>query len=409
MRRSRTAFLAVLFAVLASGRAFAAATPGEIEDIKIRALINKMALNDAEAKQASEELWKIGQAAVPRLIEALGHPEPRVRRWSAATLGSMGDDRAVQPLIQLASKDADHLARAIAIRFLGEKWFDRDDVKKAILAAMEDPEANVASWAISTAQKHKYAPALPVLQKLIKNKDDWIRYAAVRALADMQGEKAIDMLKTVLREDMSENVRSAAVAELGTYFEREDVRDLIVQTLDDKNDFVKAWALSVIADHRYTPALPKVMLILQSDDEDLRYDALCAFVALKGQDSIDFLKRTMKEDKSAVVRKGALRSCTIIEPPTHRCFEVLIEGLKDPDAEVRELASTLLTKGFGQYFAFRANDTVGEREKAIWRWDAWYRANKDRLQPLKKETGWVFVVADKAGEEPKVDKEKHDE
>jgi len=123
-----------------------------------------------------------------------------------------------------------------------------------------------------------------------------------------------------------------------------------------------------------------VMTFVQSDDEELRYDALSAVVALKGAESIDLLIRTVKEDKSKIVRECALRACTTIEPPTSRCFEVLYEGLKDEDMELRDIAVMLLRKGFNQYFRFFPNDTLGNREKAMWHWSAWYRTRKDKLQ-----------------------------
>ena len=70
---------------------------------------------------AAETLAKIGKPAVKPLIEALkdGAEDVAVRMKAAEVLGEIGDERAVEPLIQ-ALKDKDEFVRQCAAEALGE-------------------------------------------------------------------------------------------------------------------------------------------------------------------------------------------------------------------------------------------------------------------------------------------------
>jgi len=380
MKALSAAVLACLgVGILLGGAAPVRAADDDVLDVEIRALIAKMARDDWAAKQACNEVAQKGKAAVPYLIKALEHPTPRVRYWSISALRSIGDERAVAPIIERLKKDNHPTVRSVAVWHIGE-WFKREDVKKAVLEALADEDEDVRTWAMRLIEEKKYTGGVGALKKLLQSEQERTRYGALRAIAALEGEKSIGTLKKALNEDSSPQVRAAAVFHLGEYFDKPEIRDLIVAMLDDKDQLVQGWAMRVVAEKRYKPALPKVMLLVQSDDPDVRYDAINAAVALKGDDSIDMLKRIVKEDSDRDVRECALRACTAIEPPERRCFEVLYEGLSDKDGDLREIAAILMRKGFDQSFGFLPYDTVGNREKAAWRWSAWYRTNKDMLR-----------------------------
>jgi len=64
------------------------------------------------------EFWK-NKDYVEQLIFALGHPEPATPIRAAWILGKLGDERAVEPLIDLVDKTQDvYIARA-AVKALG--------------------------------------------------------------------------------------------------------------------------------------------------------------------------------------------------------------------------------------------------------------------------------------------------
>jgi len=63
--------------------------------------------------------WVGGSPSVPVLIEALGSDNSRVRVEAAASLGRLGDSRAVEPLCKRLSHDSDNNVRANACVALG--------------------------------------------------------------------------------------------------------------------------------------------------------------------------------------------------------------------------------------------------------------------------------------------------
>ena len=72
---------------------------------------------------------------------------------------------------------------------------------------------------------------MPRLLEMLESKDGTVRYCALRTIAEVQGEEAIDVLKQMLAQDTDPQVRAAAVFHLGKWFDRPDVREVIVQTL----------------------------------------------------------------------------------------------------------------------------------------------------------------------------------
>ncbi len=84
-----------------------------------QAMAEERVLRDA----ASETLVRIGEAAVPRLVEALNDERPAVRRWAAEVLTEMGPraDAAIGPLMEaLGDEDTEvRLAAAQALRAMG--------------------------------------------------------------------------------------------------------------------------------------------------------------------------------------------------------------------------------------------------------------------------------------------------
>jgi HEAT repeat protein len=223
------------------------------------------------------------------------------------------------------------------------------------------------------------APAVPELLEATRHAVPRVRYWSIAALSGIGDDRAPPAIQERLK-DPDGLVRAVAVWHLGRWYDRAAVRDAALALLRDKDKFVRGWVLKLIAFKKDRDALPRVLALLQEDDEDVRYDALHTAAVLQGPDAVDLLKKAVQTDKSALVRECAARSCTVIEPPTPRTAEVLIEALGDPAEEVRQAAVTLLRKGFDQFFGFNPRGTAGDREAAAAKWREWYRANRDRLE-----------------------------
>ena len=404
------AFLFLAFLVCADPPVAPAAEEGTEETSDPEALIQKMAESDWAGRHYHQELVKRGEPAVKPLIGALQHDTPRVRYWSVAALAKIGDDRVIDPIVD-SLDDPHHLVRAVAAWHL-RRWFNLPkvrgavfqkladenetvqtwaaraikengglpEVKRAVLERMDDPSKQVRGWALEIVREKEYPEAIPRLKKYVDSEDLVRRYAAVRALPALIGEEAIPLLKNALRTDSSSEVRAAAVHGLARWFDRPPIRQIILDTLRDDDEYVRGWALSVVAEKGYRKALPRVRRLLKNEDPDIRYDAVRALVRIEGDEAIDALIKVLENDESPAVRECSIRSVTFMEPRVPRTAELLIMGLKDENEEVRAAAAELLRKGFDQFFGFRADETLGSRQTAIDNWQNWYDRHKDQLR-----------------------------
>lgn len=135
-------------------------------DEAIMALNNVLGDDDPQVRfQAAEALARIGEPAVPFLLETMKHDES-ARRYAILALKKIGDPRVIRDLIA-ALDDGDWGVRKVAARTLGE--LKAVDALEPLIKTLED--------------------------------DDWgVRLAAVRSLGDLQDQRAIEPIKKARRK-----------------------------------------------------------------------------------------------------------------------------------------------------------------------------------------------------------------
>jgi len=97
-------------------RTCAAMTLGELRVAKAApALVAQLTGSDGLlVRCAADALEKIGEEAVPELVQALAHPKSQVRMWAARALGRIGSTAAVEPLCRVYLYDDSYLAQHYA-------------------------------------------------------------------------------------------------------------------------------------------------------------------------------------------------------------------------------------------------------------------------------------------------------
>lgn len=184
-------------------------------------------------------------------IDLLKDPEWAVRREAVITLGEMGDERCVEPLVR-SLRDGDWQVREAAVEALGMVGSPSVDL---LIKQLRD--WNIRKYAIRALGKIKDERVLDPL--LVQLRSDEFKEDATEALVEL-GQPAVEKLLTALK-DKDENVRKQAVIALGRIKDPEAVGALI-EKLQDKDWFIRltaAAALETIGDERGREAIKPLL------------------------------------------------------------------------------------------------------------------------------------------------------
>jgi HEAT repeat protein len=208
-------------------------------------LIESMARDDFQGSAASRKLAAMGTPALPHLIRATEHEVPRVRYWSIAAMSSIGDERAVPAVLGLLD-DPDGLVRAVAVWHSG-RWFHRQDVREAVVGALEDASPFVRGWAMRVIQEKDYAEAVEPVRRLLEAPEPEVRHDALHTLALLEGPAALETLEAALREDESALVRECAVRCCSVLDPPSaESAELLIAALRDKDEAVREAAARLL-------------------------------------------------------------------------------------------------------------------------------------------------------------------
>ena len=118
------------------------------------------------------------------LVEALNNRNKDIRKYSAQVLGYIGDEKAIQPLINTL-KDGNKLVRreaSTALTRIGEKAVD------PLISILKDDDWKVrgaAAWALGSMKNNK---AINFLEPLLEDPSGFVRAGAKNALNNIKGE-----------------------------------------------------------------------------------------------------------------------------------------------------------------------------------------------------------------------------
>lgn len=184
-------------------------------------------------------------------IDLLKDPDWAVRREAVITLGEMGDERCVEPLVR-SLRDGDWQVREAAVEALGMVGSPSVD-----LLVRQLRDWNIRKYAIRALGKIKDERVLvPLLAQL---RSDEFKEDATEALVEL-GQPALEQLLTALN-DKDENVRKQAVIALGRIKDAAAV-DALIGKLQDKDWYIRltaSAALETIGDERGREAIKPLL------------------------------------------------------------------------------------------------------------------------------------------------------
>lgn len=326
--------------------------------------IEHLRAGDSQAESAAIRLGTMGdKRAVEPLLAALTDENPLVRKLAARTLGILGDKRAFEPLVA-ALRDKDPTvggAAANALAALGDKrafeplvaalrdkspdvggaaasaLVDLDDKRavEPLLAALTDETPSVRELAARTLGRLGEKRAVEPLIAALRDKDSAVGAAAATALGRLSDKRALDPLVAALRHEES-TVRGAAADALAVLGDRRAGEPLFaaLKDADPKVRTSALMALGILGDRR---AIEPLVAMLQDEKEGGRAALLLAcFGDTRALEPL--LWQTENNCMAAMAVGGAL---TLIEPPP---VEALITLLKQDNFNIRTMAASALSR-----------------------------------------------------------------
>jgi HEAT repeat protein len=234
--------------------------------------------DDDVRHSAALSLSKVGDQAIPHLVQALQDKDPEVRRLAAWALCNHDPKRKdVIPALQAVSKDEDPQVRASVLGAMEIIDNENPRVFEALLAGLEDPAPVVRRacawhfWRMGAPMAKNAAEALTCL---FHDNDPTVREEAINTLDKIGSltRKHIPVLIRLLKDEAWQ-VRSNAAQALGTFgpIAKPAVDDL-GETLKDPEAQVRWNAASTLGnigpDAR--TALPDLINALEDDDRHVQ-------------------------------------------------------------------------------------------------------------------------------------------
>jgi HEAT repeat protein len=212
-------------------------------------------------KAAASALGTPGNSrAVEPLIEALNDPDPDVAGWSAAALGRIGDKRAVEPLIKALQRRHGWSSSYIA----------------DALGDLGDPRA---------------------IEPLVAAYNEVNDRAVTRALASIHTKETIAPLINALRsEDMK--VREPAVNGLKAF--GADAVELLINSLKDENAQFKCAVIDVLGEIGDERAIDPLIKALKDQDADVVWSAVYALADIGDERAVKAIEPLMSDTRDSV-------------------------------------------------------------------------------------------------------------
>ena len=192
-------------------------------------------------------------------IDLLQDPDWVVRREAAVTLGEMGDERCVEPLVK-ALRDGDWQVREAAVEAIAE---------------VGSPAVDLLIWYVRDWEARKYV---------------------IQTMGKINDERVLDPLMSMLHNDEFKDDATRALIELG-----KPAVPKLIAALTDREEFVRKQAILALGEIKDAEAVDPLIAILQDQDWFMRLIAAASLEKIGDLRGRDAIKPLMK-DPDLVVR-----------------------------------------------------------------------------------------------------------
>ena len=260
-------------------------------------------------KSAADSLCKFGDAALDPLVYSLRDSRETVRQAAAEALGRLGNKKAAKPLARLLT-DRDNDVRKTAIESLGILKDDR--TVKSLVSLLEDNDSSIREAAArGLGMKDNFAAVKPLLSLL---RDDIIpvKKAALISLGQIGSPASVEELKSYLNDENIE-IQKIVIVALGEIGNSKALEPLI-EVLKDEGSPHKIEVIKSLGKIKNLRAVMPLMELCNSKDKEVKLEAVRSLGTIGNFKAIKTLI-TASRDEDPDIRKAANEALNKIEKP----------------------------------------------------------------------------------------------
>ncbi|MFK8016271.1 MAG: HEAT repeat domain-containing protein [Gammaproteobacteria bacterium] len=344
--------------------------------------------DSSDAQKAIEALAKIGDPAVPKVIDALLLADKQQMVSFVELLGRLLNAKNVDTYLEALAGDSTRAVAGVAWALTTNDNYDanklvdlleRDDMPKAKLFEIIDAQkarvdarkllrqayelqANekeqcmsiiheladdallpelitrvdgkdpvIRSHIITTLARFRTPEVQNVVQKQLRDRSKLVRQAALSALAKMGKDLDISVLCELLLDSDIE-VQNKAVDVL-IRLAHPDTPRYLIQALQDENEYARRAAVEVLNEVANTDSIKDLLDALQDSDWWVRSRATDALAKIGGDRVVDAVLELINDDDEHI-RRSAIE--ILNSTKSERAINYLMDATRDPDWWVRE-------------------------------------------------------------------------
>lgn len=266
----------------------------EETDILLQQVVEQITLNTFDVND---------HAVITQLIECLGDTRGMTRLRAAETLGEIGEP-ATPFLIQALLNHANVVVRRAAAKTL--TLIGDPDAVPSLIHAMLNDEDTVVNGSAAGALARTGEAAAPELLSILGSPDhsESIKGHAAWALAFM-GSEAEPYLYQALSSDSSE-VRAAVIGAIAKVIQEKSEDgpvDILINALDDPAEIVRSEAAAVLGNLAHTPAVPKLIPLLQHSEWETRKSAALSLMKIGDKTALPALQATLEKESDEAAQR----------------------------------------------------------------------------------------------------------
>jgi HEAT repeat protein len=307
----------------------------------VPALIEALASPNMTSPSILREILKhMGLAAVPSLAKLLQEAHPLDRAQAAEALGFIGEGAAV-PILLDALRGEYYTVRASAASALGR--IGDASAKQPLVVALKDPEPQVRVMAVLALASFRDQRIFPEMASLLL--DDAhieVRQAAARALAETRDPASLPFLLEALHDSFWWYERESAMLDLLQAIETmgDAAVPPLIDYLGDPEGAVRRYAATALGALRDARAVEPLGMALYDLHHEVSMAAARALAGI-GPASLEAIAGASRHPEPGIRANAALALGGIQHS---RAVTILLDLVYDPDRAVRKQAALSLAE-----------------------------------------------------------------